>query len=64
MPSHEVGLRGMDLGVVGAEPLAVGTRRSGAGVTCLHMAETAKLGWAGTSVSPSSFVRIVSAGVT
>ena len=30
---------------MGAEPLGVGTRRSGAGVTCLHLAEAAKLGW-------------------
>lgn len=39
-----VSLRGILRGVMGAEPLEVGTHGLREGVTCLHMAKAAKLG--------------------
>lgn len=49
---------------MGAEPLEAGTHGLREGVTCLHMAEAAKLDWARTSMIPSSFIGIISMDVT
>lgn len=62
-PSLKVNLRGVNGRAMGAGPLRLGTHGPGAGVTCLHVEEAAKLGWVRDS-SDSSFINTGFAGIT